>query len=226
MIARFVAAACLLVVSLLTRPSHAASFLTIRRITDASTAFDQVLQESLDKHIADLDPVRIKGISLHPMPLVTIKMHEVEVDGLGDMERVGDVKLIHSTDGVRTLRVQLRADRVFYTARSQVILAGKSLARTLFAHADDVRAHLEVNYDTRRDEVSLQRFKIENLSKLRLRYEGSPILIEQIENMLLKVVSHCFSGSVRSILETTFSKRLDRVFASSLVLKDIMRSLK
>lgn len=197
---------------------------TVTRITEIGQTFDDILSDALDAYLDVLDPVHIDGIDLNVLPLVKIKLHDVEVDGLADMVRVGDVRLLKSA-GERILQVQLEAPRVFYTAKSQLILPVKKLTRTLFGHADAVRAYLEVSYNTETREVSLKQFHISKLTNLHLRYEGAPIGIQQVENILLKVLTRYFSGVVRFATEKTFSHRLGHIFSSSEFLRELMGSL-
>lgn len=197
----------------------------VERVIPVTDVFDQLLQEGLDKYFDILDPLRLDGIQLNSsrlFPLYKIKLHDVEVDGLADMSRVGEVRLLKSRH-TKTLQVQLEAPRVFYAAKSQIILPGKTLKRALFGHAASVKAYLEVRYDTVTGEVSLQTFRIAELTNLHLRYEGSPIVIEQIENMLLSIVARYFSGAIRFTIAKTFTHRLSHIFSSSPVFKEIMQ---
>ena len=199
----------------------------VQRVTQVNDAFDQILQEGLDKYFDILDPLRIDGIVLNSsrlFPLYKIKLHEVEVDGLADMTRVGEVRLLQS-QSTKTLQVELEAPRVFYSAKSEIILPVKTLRRTLYGHVAAVKAYLEVSYNKETNEVSLETFRIAKLTNLHLRYEGSPIVIQQIGNLLLSLVSRFFSVTVKFMIEKSFTHRLSHVFSSSPVFREIMRSL-
>lgn len=201
--------------------------ITVERVTHVTEAFDQILQQGLDKYFNILDPLRMEGIQLNSsrlFPFYKINLHDVEIDGLADMNRVGDVRLLKSRN-MKTLQVHLEAPRVFYAAKSQISLPGKTLKRTLFGHAACVKAYLEVRFNKETGEVDLQTFRISKLTNLHLRYEGSPIVIEQVENMLLNIVARYFSGAIRFTIEKTFTHRLGHIFSSSPVFKEIMQSV-
>ena len=224
----FIFALLLLLLAAVASSVVAGDWITIKVISNVTRKFDEVLNKGLDEHLQYLDPVRLEGLQLQCrlLPLVRAKLHDVEIDGLADMRREGEAQLLRS-EGHVTLRVALTAGRVYYAANSQVMLPmGRSLQRTLYAHADNVNAYLQVDYDTVTEEVTLQAFHLTRLNRLRMQYDGAPFLIEYLENLLLSVVSRFFSGTVRSTVERTFGHRLAHIFSTSSVFKEMMRSLK
>lgn len=151
-------------------------------------------------------------------------MNQVEIDGLSDMKSYGVVRLLKS-EKLKTLQVTLEAPRIFFSAKSVLILHKQSLRRTLFGHADNVRFYLEVDYDSDKDQVSLSSFKVKNMEMVRLHYDGAPIIVDFVENSLLSIISSYMSSVVRVSIEKSFTPTLSKIFASNQVLKEIMRSV-
>lgn len=92
-------------------------WIKVERVTMINDAFDQVLQDGLDKYLDVLDPLVLHGLNLSSRIVPFCKLHEVEIDGLADMRRVGEVLLLKSRE-TKKLQVHLEAGKCALTTSS------------------------------------------------------------------------------------------------------------
>ena len=206
-----------------------------KRVEICNAAFDKVLSETFDKFLDDIEPYQGHEWStsfnrrfLFKNWTGQLRLFDIEIDGLTDVKRISDARIVQEHTGEKILHVDLVFPRLFHTAKYGVSFAGFDFARHLLGYADNIQLSLQIVFDYKTELLELRKFKIMSMTDVHLRVDGPPAPISGIYNFIFQVVSNYAKRTQKFAIEKIFAHRISRVIndcPEADILKNILHTL-
>lgn len=219
-----------LLVILVTLTSFASAFNQTLLNVQVNEAFDAALNDAMTTHGARIDPYYVPDqvLSFERKYAVvnfrgTAKLHNIELDGLGNIQRKGNAHLYKNRTHSQ-ITTTLGLPVLFFIADAEVSFMGIGPKRHFYGQIDESTIETTVSYDPRIETISLLSFKLSDLKGLRLKVDGPGLVTDAVSNLILSNTVALFKRVFRYLIQQTLSRALRASVSESEILKHIMTS--
>lgn len=153
-----------------------------------------------------------------------IKLHDIVLDGLADIQRRGDAVLRKKETGTE-LNATLRVPVLYFHANSEISFMGMGPRAHHNGHLDEVTINATISYDAKLEQIKLLQFKLDSIKDVRVRLDSRFLVTDAITNLVLSSTTKLFKRLTKLVIQTVLKRVLNTAVTESDILRHIMTEI-